>query len=74
MKLPGGLSVAGLAMFALTQLVRPGIASRPATAEVHSSADVKRIAQRGLQHNGPASCSVSLRRGCPRPVVGRLEI
>jgi mono/diheme cytochrome c family protein len=40
------LSVAGLVVLALLQLVRPSIPSRPATAEVQTPSDVKRILEK----------------------------
>jgi hypothetical protein len=40
------LSVAGLFVLALLQLVRPSIPSRPATAEVQTPSDVKRILEK----------------------------
>jgi len=46
MRILGRLLVAGLVVFALMQLVRPGIPSRPATAEVQAPAEVKRILEK----------------------------
>jgi len=46
MKILGRLLVAGLVTFALMQFVRPGIPSRPATAEVQPPPEVKRILER----------------------------
>ena len=46
MKILGGLFVAGVVTFALMQLVRPGIPSKPATAEIEAPPDVKRILEK----------------------------
>ena len=46
MKILGRLLVAGLVTFALMQFVRPGIPSRPATAEVQPPPEVKRILEK----------------------------
>jgi mono/diheme cytochrome c family protein len=46
MKILGRLFVGGLVTFALMQLVRPGIPSKPATAEVQAPPDVKRILEK----------------------------
>ena len=46
MKILGRLLVAGLVTFALMQFVRPGIPSRPATAEVQPPPAVKRILEK----------------------------
>jgi mono/diheme cytochrome c family protein len=46
MKILGRLFVAGLVTFALMQLVRPGIPSKPATAEVQAPPEVKRILEK----------------------------
>jgi mono/diheme cytochrome c family protein len=46
MKILGRLLVAGVVTFALMQLVRPGIPSKPATAEIQAPPDVKRILEK----------------------------
>jgi len=46
MKILGRLLVAGLVLFALMQLLRPGIPSRPATADVQAPPEVKRILEK----------------------------
>jgi Cytochrome P460/Haem-binding domain len=46
MRILGRLLLAGLVMFALMQLVRPGIPSSPATAEVPAPPEVKRILEK----------------------------
>jgi hypothetical protein len=46
MKLFCRLLVASLVTFVLMQLVRPGIPSRPATAEVQAPPEVKRILEK----------------------------
>ena len=46
MKLLGRLFVAGLVMFALMQLVRPGIPAKPATAEIQAPPDIKHILEK----------------------------
>lgn len=46
MKMLGKLLVAGLVVFALVQLLRPGILSRPATADVQAPPEVKHILEK----------------------------
>jgi hypothetical protein len=43
MKLFGKLAVAGILVFAVLQAVRPGISTKPATAEVQASGEVRNI-------------------------------
>jgi mono/diheme cytochrome c family protein len=43
----GKLTVAGIAVFALLQCVRPGIPAGPATAEIQAPANVKQILDKG---------------------------
>jgi hypothetical protein len=67
MKILGRLFVAGVVTFALMQLVRPGIPSKPATAEIEAPPDVKRILEKDCYscHSDQSGGSHGLTRLCP---------